>query len=76
LLSETQTTTKPLHAPSPFPYTHSPFTFLCKGWSYKKKPKSVPSQTSQAIPQENIEALLFYPKLKQTHKAQLPPQSK
>jgi hypothetical protein len=63
MLSESQTIKKPPHAPPPPPYTHAPFTFLCKSWSYKKKPKSFHSQASQIVPQENKKKFIILPKV-------------
>jgi hypothetical protein len=63
MLSETQTTTKPPHAPPPPPYTYTPFTFSCKGWSYKKKPKFVHSQVSQVVThKQNLTAPIEIPR--------------
>jgi len=63
MLSESQTTKKPSHAPPPPPYTHTPFTFLCKSWSYKKKPKSFHSKASQIVTQENKKKFIILSKV-------------
>jgi hypothetical protein len=77
MLSESQTTKKPPHAPPPPPYTHTHPSPSCAKVRVTRRNLSLSiHKLHKLFPRKTKKLLLFYPKLRQTHKAQLLPQSK